>query len=351
MRSTWIWVAVTDISWEPVSVVEPICSVNPDWKPVPAMVKTCPLLEPAMGFGLNAPIAGGGPVTCKVAVLEAGPVVLIASTARFCAAVPTVTFSTIFVPLTEVSCDGPYVAVPTLMLNPATKPVPLMVSAWAVFDPFTGLGLRDVSEGPGGGAFTWKLMLPETCPSGFVTITASGCVVSPTTRFTCISVAVTLINCELASVAEPTCSLNPDWKPVPVIVRTCQMLETAMGFGLNAPIAGGGPVTCKVAVLEAGPVMLIASTARFCAAVPGVTFSTTFVALTEVSCDGPYVTVPTLMLNPAPKPVPLIVSACAVFDPFIGSGLRDVMLGPTCAPPQLRASSYASTEPNPVARS
>src|ERR1022692_5304489 len=118
---------------------------------------------------------------------------------------------------------------------------------------------------------------------------------------------------------------------------------------MSAP--NGEVLPDKVAVLEAGPVVLIASTARFCAAVPTVAFSTTFVPLTEVSCDGPYVTVPTLMLNPATKPVPLMVRAWAVFDPFIGLGLREVMPGAACAPPQPRASAYASTEPNPVARS
>jgi hypothetical protein len=71
------------------------------------IVNICPLLDPVMGFGLNAPIAGAGPVTCNVAVLEAGPLVLTATTARFCDAVPTVTFSTTFVLLTEVSCEGP----------------------------------------------------------------------------------------------------------------------------------------------------------------------------------------------------------------------------------------------------
>src|ERR1035441_4518681 len=119
-----------------------------------------------------------------------------------------------------------------------------------------------------GGAFTWKFTLLETCPSGFFTVTAKGRVVSPATRFTWITAAVTDINCELVNVVEPTCSVNPAWKPVPVMFNTCPLLEPVMGFGLNALIAGAGPVTCKVAGLEAGPVALIASTARVCAAVP-----------------------------------------------------------------------------------
>src|ERR1022692_1189492 len=118
---------------------------------------------------------------------------------------------------------------------------------------------------------------------------------------------------------------------------------------MSAP--NGEVLPDKVAVLETGAVVLMASTARFCAAVPTVTFSATFVLLTEISWDGPYVAVPNLMLSPATKPVPLMVSAWAVFDPFIGLGLREVMPGAACAPPQFSASAYASTEPNPVARS
>src|ERR1035441_3674638 len=138
-----------------------------------------------------------------------------------------------------------------------------MVKVCAVLEPVIWLGLSNVMEGAGG-AFTWKFTLLETCPSGFVTVTAKARVVSPTMRFTWIPAAVTDISCELASMVEPICSVSPGWKPVPAIVRTCPLLEPVIGFGLSAPIAGGVPVTCKAAVLEAGPVVLIAWTARFC---------------------------------------------------------------------------------------
>src|ERR1035441_3242739 len=122
--------------------------------------------------------------------------------------------------------------VPTSTVRPAPdwKFEPLIVKACAALDPVIWLGLSDVIEGAGG-AFTWKFTLLETCPSGFFTDTAKGRVVSPTMMSTWICVAVTDISCELVSVVEPICSVSPDWKPVPVMVKTCPLLEPVMGLG------------------------------------------------------------------------------------------------------------------------
>src|SRR5436190_1533676 len=66
-----------------------------------------------------------------------------------------------------------------VIVAPATKPVPLMVSDWLLLDPVIGFGVNDVIVGPAGGAFTVRLPVANWV-FGLVTVMVQVRAVVPT---------------------------------------------------------------------------------------------------------------------------------------------------------------------------
>ena len=120
-------------------------SATADEKPLPLIVKLNVPLVGELGFVVRLEIDGVGAMTVKGKALElAPPLGLVTFTVQLSGSFWVVIVICNCVLLTKVTCDPDSVDEPPVQVTRSvgrfTKPVPLIVTVWALGDPVTGFG-------------------------------------------------------------------------------------------------------------------------------------------------------------------------------------------------------------------
>lgn len=310
------WLALTNVA---VSAVAPHLALAPATKFVPLIVRVKAAPPAAAELGFKLVMVGGGGMMVNVDPAEVPAVVVTVTLAVPAAAIrPAGTAAVSWLALTNVVVNA---VVPHLTVAPGTKFVPLTVSVKAAPPAFAELGLRLVMVD--GGVLMVNVAPPEV-PAVVVTVTLAVPAVAIRPAGTAAVSWLALTN-DVVSAVVPHCTVAPETKFVPLIVRVKEAPPAVAELGLKLAIVGGGGLMVKVVPADV-PITVVTVTL----AVPGVAIrlpGTAAVSMVELKYVVAIAVPFHFTFAPEPKLVPLIVSVKAAPPTVAELGLRLVMVG------------------------